>query len=138
MIVHWGGNYFRDCVALLSYGNQVVLAVSGPPVRIDLAAPAPIFEVAVNIQQNKLVGSSPGFFRVLPTPSPDTPDAVTILAGERPVLMAHSIDADEIILHVDLRALGVNIFDDASGLHIGDSTLANNKFEGSSTAIALG
>ncbi len=137
MIVRWGGNLFRDCVALLSYGNQVVLAVSGPPIRIDLAAPPPIFPVALNIQQNQLLGARPVHFKVFGTPDPETPQAVTILAGDRPVLMAQAIAADEIILHVDLRALGVNIFDDASGLHVGDSTLANNTFEGSSTAIAL-
>ncbi len=137
MIVRWGGNLFRDCVALLSYGDRVVLAVSGPPIRIDLAAPPPVFPAALDIRQNQLLGGQPDHFKVSGTPDLETPQALTIVANGRPVLMAQAIAADEIILHVDLRALGVNIFDDASGLHVGDSTLANNTFEGSSAAIAL-
>jgi hypothetical protein len=138
VIVHWGRNLFRDCVALLSYRSQVVLAVSGPPVRVDLAAPPPLFRGAVNIRSNQLVGARQDFFRIVETPNAETPNAVAIFADGRPMLMAQSIGADEVILHVDLRPIDMDIYDDAAGLHIGESTLANNTFEGSSTAIALG
>ncbi len=56
---------------------------------------------------------------------------------DRLVLFAHERVASEIVLHVDLRPIGMNIFDDANGIHIGDSTLAGNTFQGVSTAITL-
>lgn len=137
MTVFWGRNRMVDCVALLSLGEQLVLAVSGPPIKVDLAAQPPLTSVGINIRQNKYVGGQSGFLRIFPTPDAEQPNAVTMLAGDSLVLFAHTTLPDEIVLHVDLRPIGMNVFDDANGIHIGDSTLAGNTFQGASTAISL-
>lgn len=137
MTVFWGGNRMIDCVALLSLGEQLVLAVTGPPIKIDLAASRPQFSVDVNIRQNKDVGGQSGFLRIIPSPDREGPNAITMLRDDRLVLFAHAASADEIVLHVDLRPIGMNVFDDANGIHVGDSTLAGNTFQGVSTAITL-
>jgi len=126
-----------DCVALLSWEERLVLVVNGPPIKIDLTAQPPLSSIGINIRQNNYVGVQSGFLRILSTPDPEQPNAVTMLGGDRLVLFAHAPTVGEVLLHVDLRPIGINIFDDANGIHIGDSTLAGNTFQGVSTAITL-
>jgi hypothetical protein len=137
MTVFWGGNRMVDCVSLLSWREHLVLAVVGLPIKIDLAAQPPLASVGINIRQNRDLGTQSGFLRILATPDAEQPNAVTMLGGDRLVLFAHAPFPDEIVLHVDLRPIGMNVFDDADGIHIGDSTLAGNTFQGVSTAITL-
>jgi hypothetical protein len=134
MNVVWGSNSLRNCVALLSWKDEIVLSISGSPLRIDLRTPSSSNAKAkLRVDQNRVVESEPGDTKVV-----ETTHAVAILKNGIPILMAQDAGNDEITLHTDLRPLGMNIFDDAAGLHIGGSTLANNSFAGLSTAISLG
>jgi hypothetical protein len=133
MNVVWGGNHIVDCVALLSWKDQVVLSVSSSPPRVDLKTPAnPPNGKAVTIAQNQVIESPPGIKVAV------TPESVAVLLDDVPLLTVVDIGQDSLLVRADLRPLGMTVFDDASGLHIGASVLANNRFSGCSTAIALG
>jgi hypothetical protein len=133
MTVVWGGNHIVDCVALLSWKDQVVLTVSPSPLRVDLKTPAELpAGRAMTIASNQVV-ESPAEIRVVATH-----ESVTVLLDHVPLLMVVDIGRDSLLVRADLRPLGIAVFDDAAGLHIGASVLRNNRFSGCASAIALG
>ena len=52
--------------------------------------------------------------------------------------MAQEVGDNTVLLHTDFRPLGMEIFDDAAGLHVGSGVLSANNFVGCSIGIALG
>jgi hypothetical protein len=131
--VLWGNNQLSDCVALLSWQDELVLSVSVNPLRVSLRTPSgATSKIELDVTDNRVIKST-GKADVSVSPT-----AIAVVKDGSPILMAQDLGNDTVMLHTDLRPLGMNIFDDASGLHIGGSILANNRFAGCSTAIALG
>ena len=133
MNINWGGNQMQDCVALLSWQDQVVLAVQVSPLRITLKTPkqgADTLRVAV--EDNRIVDADAGV-RVI-----DKVQSIAVMLHDAQIVLLLDIGEGNLLLHSDLRPLGMNIYDDAAGLHVGGSILRRNKFSGCSTAIALG
>jgi hypothetical protein len=93
----------------------------------------------LEITENRIVTSEPEQATVS---SP--PNAVAILWTELAIVMAQDIGLDRIsqhqmiLLHADLRPLGMNVFDDAAGIHVGGDLIARTTFSRCSRAIALG
>jgi hypothetical protein len=109
-----------------------MLRVSLSPVRVDLRVPLGV-QSELEIRANRPANGEAADVTVA-----ESPQAVAIFWKNAPILMAQQIDDDSILLHTDFRPLGIEIFDDAAGLHIGGSILGGNSFAGCSTAIALG
>jgi hypothetical protein len=63
--------------------------------------------------------------------------SVTVLFGHFPILIAVAEDASGVVLRLDLRPIGMNVFDDAAGLHVGANSLSGNRVSNSATAISL-
>jgi hypothetical protein len=131
--VIWGGNDFIDCVSLL--GHSVVLQVVSPsPVRINFRLPTSVTTpTPVEIRDNGVIVGA-DHTRVFS----DSPDSVAVIWKNVPILMGQQLSADTVLLHADLRPLGIAIFDDAAGLHVGSGILSGNNFTGCSIGIALG
>lgn len=70
--------------------------------------------------------------RVVPTDR-----SVTVLFRSFPILIAVADQADEVVLRLDLRPIGINVFDDAAGFHVGGNLLSRNRVSNSATAISL-
>ncbi|MBI4269165.1 MAG: hypothetical protein HY615_02445 [Candidatus Rokubacteria bacterium] len=51
--------------------------------------------------------------------------------------MATLFDAGTVHLKLDLRPLGITIYDDADGLHIGQNVFSGNVVDRSAVAISL-
>lgn len=142
VIVVWGGNRFIDCVDLLAWKDRSVLRVSAAPIRIDLRITSAVSEVPgteLEISENRAVSSAPHEVSVN-----RSPNAVALLWTALPILMAQDIGVDSIsqhqmvLLRVDLRPLGMNVFDDAAGIHVGGDLIARTAFSRCSRAITLG
>jgi hypothetical protein len=132
MKVRWGGNEMTDCVALLASQDKIMLRIVPSPVRVDFSLPATLTTpIAVEIRDNR-VGSSDSDIRVS-----ESPDAVAVIWRDVPILMAQQIEGETVLLHTDFRPLGIEIFDDAAGLHVGSSVLRGNSFAGCSIGIGL-
>ncbi len=144
MIVVWGGNRMIDCVALLSWRNQTVLRISMSPVMIDFVVPSDGSSEnglrPLEIVANELVSPKPGPREV---EIKSSSGGVAVLWRELPLITAQDIGVDGpsgqpmVLLHTDLRPVGMNVFDDAAGIHVGESLLARTAFDRCSTAIAL-
>ena len=82
--------------------------------------------------QNQVIESPPGIKVAV------THESVAVLLDDVPLLTVVEIGQDSLLVRADLRTLGMTVFDDAAGLHIGASVLRNNRFSGCSTVIDLG
>jgi hypothetical protein len=105
----------------------------GPPLRLTLRVPgtAPQFAPRIEVVENQ--------------PSPhekllvrSTEETVTVLYDFHPLCVATRLPSWDIVLRADLRPLGMLIYDDALGLHVGGTTFAKNTFSRLHTAINLG
>jgi hypothetical protein len=132
MIVLLGRNRFLDCVSILAYKARPLLQVALDPLRIDLATPDDVSSVRrVRVTQHergphehvRVVASAESF---------------VILWDDYAVAVAIVLDHETILLKVDLRPLGINIYDDFVGLHIGGNVFSGNEVRNAAVAINLG
>ena len=128
-----GSNEFIDCQAMIGFKGRTLLGVADDPLRVTLAIPdsAPSggfrYEVIENKAQKadkQLQVSKRG-------------DAVAILFGPHLLCVAAKLDTGEIAVKLDLRPVGVQVYDDVHGLHVGTNTFAGNTFKASHTAISV-
>ncbi|MEK7866826.1 MAG: hypothetical protein AAB434_09110 [Planctomycetota bacterium] len=131
-----GSNRFTDCAALLRIRDHVVLRVETEPMRVTLSTPAGIRGVSeVHVEANDVRRPSR---KLSPrcVVAAGVADA-TVVYRDYPVLIARQTQPGTVHLRVDLRPLGIAFYDDPSGLHVGESTLAQTEFIRCATAIAL-
>ena len=132
-----GTNRFINCKTVISLKDQPLLQVSFSPLRVSLRLPQDLpshvfFDVVENDLKQKAdsAGSNP---RVVISVS-----NVGIFWKDALLVSATLLDDETAHLKIDLRRVGINIYDDNTGLHVGHNTLTGNSFENCATAIALG
>lgn len=125
MTVILGGNRFIDCQNILSYKGQPVLRVRTSPLHVEINPPpdipgVPNPVVLRNVQSERSFG--------------------VFTTGDRAVALATLLDPEKQIVHLtlDLRPLGMNIYDDPQGLHVGSNLFSMNVVDRAATAINLG
>lgn len=130
--VKLGSNEFTDVQVLIAFKGRPVLIVADHPLRVTLQVPeaAPQFAPRVEIVENV----APGNPRLRIS---STPDAVTVLFDSQPICIATKVRSDEIVLRIDLRPIGMLVYDDAHGLHVGNSIFAKNIISKAHTAFNL-
>jgi hypothetical protein len=129
-----GSNRFVDCGALVAFRNQGSgLRVETAPLRVTLATPTDLPSGrAINVVRNEQSPESPHVKIV------KSETSVAIFWDDAPLVIATQLDAETVNLRADLRPIGINIYDDATGLHIGGMHLSQNAFRGASVAFQLG
>jgi len=132
-----GTNRFDKCRILISVRERPLLQVSSAPLRISLAIPHDVpskeyFEIVDNElkPERSPIGSRP---RIIPSEK-----NVSVFLDNVLLLSATLIEDEAVHVKIDLRRLGILIYDDHEGLHIGKNIMANNSFANCMTAIALG
>jgi hypothetical protein len=133
VIVVWGNNRFIDCVTLVGWKDEIVLSMAPKPLRIDMKTPTSGMPKKLRIVANEVIESTYDKINVASTAT-----SISVVLGDSPLLMAQDVGDDRVLLHTDFRPVGMNIFSDAAGLHVGASSLGGNVFEGFSIAISLG
>lgn len=134
MNVILGGNSFVDCQTLLAYQGSPVLRVLLSPVRVTLSTPSGVPNVShlvvdegmVAPAEAGLIVAGDGLFTLI-----SHPDRI-------PILMAVLANSDTVCLRIELRPLGMNIYDDVNGLHIGGNVFRGNDIRNAAIAINLG
>jgi hypothetical protein len=133
-----GSNRFTECASIISYMNLPLLQILSDPLRATLRIPPDRgTPPALTIEENRIVSPSAD-----PTPQElkvnSDRNSLTVLYKDVPLLLATMVDRETIVVHVDLRPVGLNIYDDAGGLHIGTNALQRNSFSRCNSAISLG
>jgi hypothetical protein len=132
-----GTNKITNCRILVGLKDQPLLQVEFSPLRVSLNLPQGLpSRVSFDIVNNDIKGEGI-------TPNPD----LRIVSGETNVsvfwkdlllLSATLLDSDNVHLKLDLRPVGIVIYDDHEGLHLGGNLLARSSFANCMTAISLG
>ncbi len=124
------GNKFIDCLAILAYKGTPMLRVITDPLRVELETPQSASQV-VRVDSD---GACPSDrLRVVATPR-----SHAIFWDEHALTIATELAAGTIHLALDLRPLGIKIYDDYHGLHIGQNVFSGNVVTGAAAVINLG
>jgi hypothetical protein len=130
-----GGNEFVDCANVLVLRGEPLLRIASDPPRVTLITPAgwPDHQT-VALRDNVLLAGQP-HARVVRSES-----AVVLLFKEVSVVTAVADEAQPQVIRtaIDLRPIGINVFSDASGLHVGTNVFSGNRVSSAATAISLG
>jgi len=131
-----GTNRLIDCDTVLSLRGTPLLRVKVQPLRVSLTTPPDLPSGrALHVEANQLK-----------PPGPPQKANVRVIAEEHSVaifwedsalVIATALEESTAHVKIDLRRIGINVFDDADGLHVGPSVLARNTIETCETAIAL-
>ena len=130
-----GTNRFINCQTVISFKDQPLLQVSFSPLRVSFKLPRDL-PVSFDIVENDLkrksepAGADP---RVVISET-----NVSIFWNDVLLVSATLMDDETAHLKIDLRRVGINIYDDNAGLHVGRNTLTGNSFENCATAVAIG
>lgn len=128
-----GSNHFVDCADILAIRQHSLLRVSADPLRISLTTPPDLPSVgAVQVIDNQSRSGSDPKVRVVQSET-----SVAVFWHEAPLLIATALGDGAVSLRLDLRPLGINLYDDTLGLHLGSNRIAGNQIANCSTAIAL-
>ncbi|MBK6847527.1 MAG: hypothetical protein IPG96_08335 [Proteobacteria bacterium] len=131
MEVRLGTNTFVDCGIVIGVAGTPLLQVATAPLRITMKTPAgspsvPV-DVTENVPQNGSVTVRHG----------DT--SVSILYNDEIALcVAVEIEAETVLVRLDLRPIGINVYDDANGLHVGQNAFARNRIASAAVGLQLG
>jgi hypothetical protein len=127
-IVAIGSNHFIDCPTLIAVRQHALLRVAATPLRVSLTTPP-------DLPSGKMVHQCDSDSNVQVVASDKS---VAVFWGEAPLAIATLLDEATVSLRIDLRPIGISLFDDALGLHVGDNVFAGNQVANAPTAIALG
>ena len=129
--VELGSNQFIDCQMILAQGTTPVLALKLNPLRVTLRVPVDGGGLVALVEDGDVVKG----------------DLVEKVADERSfsvfakdqLVLAALLRAPNVVhLKVDLRPLGLLIYDDDEGLHIGTNVFSRNVISKTNAAISLG
>ena len=133
MIIVLGGNEFVDCENILAAKGEPLLSVRAPPLAVTIRTPkewAP--PQTLTVVANEVLSDQDGV-RVIRDGA-----SVCVVFHGFPMLFAVSETPERVLLRFDLRSIGMNVFDDAEGLHIGGNFFRGNRISNAATAISLG
>jgi len=121
-----GANHFVDCGALVAFGSEPVLQIARSPLRLTLVTPANLPSGrTVRVIDNVPAPASADHVRVVATDR-----SVAVFWDEAVVAILTDLGGDKLSVHVDLRSLGINLYDDAKGLHVGNMHFRGSTFVG--------
>jgi hypothetical protein len=127
-----GSNRFTNCRTLVGIKDQPILQVSILPLSLSLKTPPGVpstSSVEIVDNESKRV---PSDLRIV-----HDDKSTGVFLGEQALILATLLDESTAHLKLDLRPIGLRIFDDIDGLHIGKNVLTGNAFTDCATAIAL-
>jgi hypothetical protein len=131
-----GTNKISNCQVVIALKEQPLLQVAFSPLRVSLKLPqnAPTgtsFDIIDNVIKNGVAADTD--LRIVSAQT-----NVSIFWKAFLILSATLLDEETAHLKLDLRPVGMAIFDDPQGLHIGRNLMAQTSFANCMTAISLG
>lgn len=126
-----GGNQFIDCRAVIALAGRPLLDVAAAPLRVTLVVPGTSTREPVRIEDNRVLEGT--IVR-----SVAREHVCVLLVRDVPIVLAALLDDQRVAVRLDLRPVGVDIYDDSNGLHVGTNVLRGNVVVGGSSGVTLG
>jgi hypothetical protein len=132
-----GTNKLVNCRILIGMKDQPLLQVEFSPLRVSLRLPQALpSQISFEIIDNATKGKEAAPNQDLRVITGET--NVSIFWKDLLLLSATLLEKEAAHLKLDLRPVGIRIFDDHEGLHVGSNLLANGLISNCMTAISLG
>ena len=129
-----GSNHFVDCQTIIALRQHALLRVVTDPLRVSFTTPPDLpSKRTVQVVDNERRPESDASVRVVTSDR-----SVAIFWDEAPLAIATLLESATVSVRLDLRPIGINLFEDALGLHVGANLFARNIVVGSETALVLG
>jgi hypothetical protein len=132
-----GTNRFVDCETIIQVGGQPLLRVDDDPLRLTVVTPPNLpsgrHVRVVNNIVDAAVSASFGPVKVV-----STERTVSLLWETFLLVAVTAIEEGLVNVHIDFRPVGLNMFDDSTGLHLGEMHFAQSTFAGTPTAFSFG
>lgn len=129
-----GSNKISNCQTLISVKDQPLLQIDFSPLRIHLKLPRSLpSNIFFEIANNAVQGDPPPNLRVIAGET-----NVSVFWKDFLIVSATVLDQEAVHLKLDLRPVGMALYDGPEGLHIGGNLLARSSFANCMTAISLG
>ena len=128
-----GTTSFVDCETIIAVKGQPLLRVMVDPLRVTMITPddLPSGRVVKIVENHQDLPATD--VRVVAETQ-----TVAVLWNYYFMLLAALVAPDQVNVHIDLRPLGINIYDDPSGFHVGNLHYSGAMITGTATAVALG
>jgi hypothetical protein len=138
VVVIIGTNRLVDCETVILVRGDPLLRVEEKPLRLTVITPSDIpsgriVRVIGNIVEDAQGSKEIGHVKVVATDR-----SVSIFWDTFLLVAATSIEEGAVNVHIDFRPIGLNMFDDPTGLHLGGMHLAQSSFHNSATAFSFG
>ena len=126
-----GLNRFENCRTLIAWGERPVLRVEAGLSSLQLDTTGLGEKIRGVRVEGQIVAVGDDCHLIA------SDEGTTLLVGDQAILFATRIDEHTLHIKLDLRPLGLNIFDDIAGLHVGRNVMASNSFTGCQVGIRL-
>lgn len=126
-----GQNKFENCRTLIGRNDHAILSVEGEASTLRLDTRDLDDAVKAIFVERGAVVSGDGVRLV------SSESGVAVFVDEQAILFLTILDEETLHLKLDLRALGLNIYDDVEGLHAGRNIIAHNSFSSCEVAVRL-
>ena len=129
--VIFGQNRFENCRTLIAWQEKPILKIEGELSSLQLDTTG----LGEGIKEIRVEGGhviSGDGVRVVISES-----TVTVFVHNEAILFVTRLESQTLHVKVDLRPLGLNIYDDIVGLHAGRNVIARNMFSGCEVGVRL-
>ena len=118
--------------------GEPTLKVESNPLRLTVVTPPDLPSGrVVRVVANK-ESTSDAVLGPRPVKVVATGGSVSIFWEKFLIAVATELSPDTVHVHVDFRPIGLNVFDDATGLHVGGMHFVNSGISKAAVAFALG
>jgi hypothetical protein len=126
-----GANRFVECGSLLAYKGKCVLGVDFDPLGVRLVTPRDLpSQLWVHVDRD--VVRPEDAVRIVKTAS-----SFAVFWKEYALALATLLSPEVAHLKLDLRPIGMRVYDDVDGLHIGNNRFSGNVITRAAAAINL-
>ena len=136
MTIILGTNRLVDCQTILLVGGQPLLRVEENPLRLTVVTPPTLPSGRhVRVVQNAVEPPAAGESHVRVV---STERTVQLFWDSILFASVAALESGEINAHIDFRVLGLNMYDDMTGLHLGGLHMAQSSVAGAPAAFSFG
>lgn len=126
-----GHNRFENCRTLIAWQERPLLQVKGEPSSLRLDTTGLGDKIRGIRIEGKGVTAGEGVRVVI------SEFSTTVFVNNEGILFVTKLDQQTLHAKVDLRSLGLNVYDDVEGLHVGRNIIIHNAFRDCEVGVRL-
>jgi hypothetical protein len=132
-----GANRFTGFTTILGWRGRPVLRIE-EDAAVYLWSPDELLPTAIRVRVTSDAVQEADSPVLIVRASDKTSCGLFLKSSDHALVLATALGSSRVHVRLDLRPLGLVVYDDLDGLHIGGTRIAAQNIEGTGTAIWLG